>query len=413
MKVKCTIIEDLLPLYADGICSEDTKEMVAAHLRECPECSRKYKNMTNQLVADEVISGKEELESDFNKKKEEIVTAFTAKKAFKKLRMRMIAVLLIIIFLIPTIILGINQYDGEGISYTNMGVLFKTHRMLSQMKKGDYEKAFQYLDTRGKYQKLIAPVYMISLADTYQVITINSTDYYVRKEMLNYYQQYEDNKEELSFWRDIYLSNDYIIPADQYTLLLEDNPKISSDNVEEGYMDAGNGPELITSDYGNYYVPYHFKSSSASEDGNEILTAAAYLLEADIIPKSVFEAVLEQEKKDLQDQEKVRKQYVDMGYDQYYNSCKNSFISHMEKLSGSKIKIDHFKLKFIDRSEDHYQLNVDVIFKVNGVQVRGFGLVIMAYGNKLQLNSSYYVIGSEGEKLEEQYQLTSAFNVRV
>lgn len=38
MKISCEIIKDLLPLYHDGICSNDSKEMVNEHLSLCPSC---------------------------------------------------------------------------------------------------------------------------------------------------------------------------------------------------------------------------------------------------------------------------------------------------------------------------------------------------------------------------------------
>ncbi len=38
MKYDCDVIRDLLPLYADGACSEKSGAMVEEHLRECPAC---------------------------------------------------------------------------------------------------------------------------------------------------------------------------------------------------------------------------------------------------------------------------------------------------------------------------------------------------------------------------------------
>ena len=40
-KISCHIIQDILPLYVDGIVSEDTKEMVEEHLRECEELQKR------------------------------------------------------------------------------------------------------------------------------------------------------------------------------------------------------------------------------------------------------------------------------------------------------------------------------------------------------------------------------------
>lgn len=38
MNISCEIIKDLLPLYHDGICSDDTKTLVEEHLAHCSEC---------------------------------------------------------------------------------------------------------------------------------------------------------------------------------------------------------------------------------------------------------------------------------------------------------------------------------------------------------------------------------------
>lgn len=52
MKMKCTVIQDLLPSYADNICSEDTKELVREHMAECEQCKEKLERMRNtEIVA--------------------------------------------------------------------------------------------------------------------------------------------------------------------------------------------------------------------------------------------------------------------------------------------------------------------------------------------------------------------------
>ena len=35
MKLSCDVINDLLPLYHDEVCSEATKKIVEEHLKEC------------------------------------------------------------------------------------------------------------------------------------------------------------------------------------------------------------------------------------------------------------------------------------------------------------------------------------------------------------------------------------------
>ena len=45
MKISCSIAEDLLPLYVDESCSQDSKIALEDHLAECSSCREKYKRM--------------------------------------------------------------------------------------------------------------------------------------------------------------------------------------------------------------------------------------------------------------------------------------------------------------------------------------------------------------------------------
>ncbi len=48
MKLNCNVIRDLLPLYADQICSEESRELVEEHLAECEDCSTLLRQMHNR-----------------------------------------------------------------------------------------------------------------------------------------------------------------------------------------------------------------------------------------------------------------------------------------------------------------------------------------------------------------------------
>ena len=45
MKISCDIIKDVLPLYAEDMASDATKEMVDAHLCDCEGCKRELENL--------------------------------------------------------------------------------------------------------------------------------------------------------------------------------------------------------------------------------------------------------------------------------------------------------------------------------------------------------------------------------
>jgi hypothetical protein len=51
MNEQCGIIRDLLPLYHDGVCSDESRELVSAHLKTCEDCAAEL----------------DKIKSDFNK----------------------------------------------------------------------------------------------------------------------------------------------------------------------------------------------------------------------------------------------------------------------------------------------------------------------------------------------------------
>lgn len=48
-KISCDIIKDLLPLYVDGVCSENSKEIIEIHLADCDECKKYFELLTMEL----------------------------------------------------------------------------------------------------------------------------------------------------------------------------------------------------------------------------------------------------------------------------------------------------------------------------------------------------------------------------
>ena len=53
MKTHCDIIRDLLPLYADDACSDESRRLVDEHLQECPDCT----NVLEKLKDSEIEEG--------------------------------------------------------------------------------------------------------------------------------------------------------------------------------------------------------------------------------------------------------------------------------------------------------------------------------------------------------------------
>lgn len=47
---ECSLIQDSMPLYIDGICSDETKEYIAEHLQSCEACKKVYEDMKASFV---------------------------------------------------------------------------------------------------------------------------------------------------------------------------------------------------------------------------------------------------------------------------------------------------------------------------------------------------------------------------
>ena len=92
MNKQCEIVQDLLPLYVDGACSESSAAMVKEHLESCPECKALYEKLCSN-------TGEETLKAEMIG-----VVAKHEKKVKKKRLLTIVASVLLTIVLIFTVI---------------------------------------------------------------------------------------------------------------------------------------------------------------------------------------------------------------------------------------------------------------------------------------------------------------------
>ncbi len=57
--MNCDIIQDLIPSYVDGICSDATKECVEEHVRECNQCRKRIEIFRDTEISDSNIEQKQ------------------------------------------------------------------------------------------------------------------------------------------------------------------------------------------------------------------------------------------------------------------------------------------------------------------------------------------------------------------
>lgn len=90
--MKCSVVLDLLPLYEEGVCSDETKEYVVNHLEECNQCREIYNDM------------KVSIDTKYLKKENEVISSLSNEdkefwyKYYKRLFGKGIALYLAIYF---------------------------------------------------------------------------------------------------------------------------------------------------------------------------------------------------------------------------------------------------------------------------------------------------------------------------
>lgn len=96
-KYSCEVIKDLLPLYIDSVCSDESKILVSEHLDECEECSEEYRRlMSKPLNISADYSSEKELLTKVGKK---------LKKSRKKAAIKGIAVTLAVMIIVGVLLI--------------------------------------------------------------------------------------------------------------------------------------------------------------------------------------------------------------------------------------------------------------------------------------------------------------------
>ena len=49
MNLPCKIVEDMLPIYYDGVCSDESAKLIEKHLENCPQCSRLLSDLNTEI----------------------------------------------------------------------------------------------------------------------------------------------------------------------------------------------------------------------------------------------------------------------------------------------------------------------------------------------------------------------------
>ena len=73
MKYNCEIIKDLLPLYVDNICSNQSRKIVEEHLEECPKCQSYFQEIKKTIIIEDVDDKSQEMVNILKRLKNKII----------------------------------------------------------------------------------------------------------------------------------------------------------------------------------------------------------------------------------------------------------------------------------------------------------------------------------------------------
>ena len=95
MKITCDIVRDLMPLYVDDVCSDDSRKLIEDHINHCSKCQNELAAMKDPIECPPL--------SEVGDSK----TPFS--KIRKKVRIKMIAAIISTAFLVMTAMFAIQE----------------------------------------------------------------------------------------------------------------------------------------------------------------------------------------------------------------------------------------------------------------------------------------------------------------
>lgn len=106
--ISCEIIQDLLPLYCDGVCSEESKKAIHTHIQTCDKCREELRVLN--------------LPIDISEKKEEVDAAKAASKAWKKNRRKAfrLGILLAVLIMAGAIVAFLTSHYMQTVAVDDM-----------------------------------------------------------------------------------------------------------------------------------------------------------------------------------------------------------------------------------------------------------------------------------------------------
>lgn len=177
--MKCNMVRDLLPLYFDGLCSEETRVQLEAHLETCDSCTQIKQELEKE-------QGWEEKKEDWDK----VISPLN--KVNKRLRKKnyfiVVCTSLLIVVLVATSILTYGQITKHGISFEMVFEMCRMQKIGKEFAAGNIAPLYNVLDNGYEFQDEESSVVRLVYA------TPEEYDLDMKEAIMEKYNQYFEGK---------------------------------------------------------------------------------------------------------------------------------------------------------------------------------------------------------------------------
>ena len=316
MKLPCEIVQDLLPLYEENLCSQTSRAAVEEHLQECAECHGLVENIHKLKEPDVPV--------------EVSVEEQAVAKTFRKVHRRWKASLIAMLLVVPMLLMTVNQIRCQGICFTNIDDIFLAWRYAQALEQGDFEKIASFMDYENFHEEIksvtVAPPN--GMYGEYRTDWLGEDEWVIADGFYDEYLKYEMDID--NFWANMIFNRvqRVMIPEEIWLEITAQEPESVVETADgELYLNDELYIRLETK-WGTYIVEH---TSSLKE----CVTAVDFCAVLELIPAEVFHEAYPELKKQAWEQYYENQEKFgaadDMTLEEFTELVRNKYIARLKE----------------------------------------------------------------------------------
>lgn len=316
MKLTCDIVQDLLPLYEENLCSEASRAAVEEHLKECSVCRELSEGMEKLAEPEAAV--------------EVQVEEAAVVKSFRKVHRRWKESLVVVVLTVPLLLLTINQMLGRGICFTNVDEILAVRKYVKALEQGHFDKAAACKDFESMYHEIQdLKIYWPDVNGSgYRTVVISDRDWIVTDRFFEDYLKWEDDSQ--NFWSNVIFNHvqPVMIPEDVWKEITSMESDLLQTTEEGEQIFSSTIYACLDTRWGRYFVE---KNSSLLT----CTTAEDFCSALECIPSEIFKEA----KPELEEQAWEQYYYNKDTYDEAKKMTLEEFTAYMQEKYAAELEM--------------------------------------------------------------------------